>query len=109
MARKKKDIPILKVIKNQDIQEEIQIGEWKYLPVKKELTVLKPLRNEEGQILYSNLFRYLLKIMPEDHRDFDIVASLLTYVNYHKGLTDKQIDLAERIIDYWRVKEVLDA
>lgn len=105
MARKKKDVP-LKLISSNEINNNIWIGDREFEQVEYNQIILKPIRDTEGGAKYVDIFRYLLKVLPQDHRDFDIIASLLTYINYQNGLTDRQVHLTKRILDYWRIKGV---
>lgn len=108
MTRKKKIELTPKVVNLKDFDNKIWIGDWEFEKTDRTVEVLKPIRNEHGSARYVDIFRYLLKVLPSDHRDFDIVASLLTYVNYHDRLTDKQVHLTNRILEYWELKGVYD-
>lgn len=109
MSRKKKIEQPSKDVNFKDCTKRILVGDWEYEVLEITSEVMKPIRNEHGTVRYVDIFRYMLKIMPQDHRDFDIISSLLTYINYQGGLTDKQVHLASRILDYWRLKGVCDA
>lgn len=99
MAKKKKI---------EEIPKIVEIGGTKFEKTQRTIDVLKPIRDEKGIAFYTDIFRYLLKLMPQEDRDFDIVAGLLSYASNNNGLTDKQVKLAERILDYWKLKGVYD-
>lgn len=106
MAKKKKETP--KVINLNDYNNRIWIGEQEYEYSLRTVEVLKPIRDENGMAKYVDIFRYLLKLIPQQDRDFDLIAGLLSYASNNNGLTDKQVKYADRILDYWRLKGVYD-
>lgn len=108
MARKKKQEEPQKVTNLKDYNERIWIGEREYEYSIRTIEVLKPIRNESGFVKYVDAFRYLLKIMPQQERDFDLIAGLLSYLSNNNKLTQKQAKLANSILDYWKLKGVLD-
>lgn len=74
--------------------------------VTKRVKSYKPIRNEEGSILYKDALKYLFRVLPPDEPSLDIILGLASFATAN-NLSDKQAKLADKFIDYWQKRGVL--
>ena len=74
--------------------------------VTKRVKSYKPIRNEEGSILYKDALKYLFRVLPPDEPSLDIILGLGSFATAN-NLSDKQAKLADKFIDYWQKRGVL--
>lgn len=96
--------------KKKNDNEIIKMNGYKYEIVNKTISCLKPLGNEHGSILYVDLLKYLVRIIPQDDSSFSTILSLASYLDAKEyPASEKQVKLIEHFLDFWRDKGVLDA
>lgn len=67
---------------------------------RKTVDTLKPIRDEKGNIRYTDALLYLVRVVPIRHPDFKIILSLASYTTQNEGLSVKQAEIADRLINY---------
>lgn len=66
--------------------------------------ILKPLRDDKGEMEYADALAYLVKITPQHHPNFIILLRLASFATNPNGLSEKQRELADKFI--WRHEEL---
>lgn len=74
---------------------------YKYRIVRKVTKTYKPIRNEEGNIHYSDALQYLVRTLPQDHPSYTTILSLASYATSNNGLSKKQAELADKFISWY--------
>lgn len=68
---------------------------------------IKPLINTGDYYYYSDVLKYLLKVIEQDDPIFDFIIGL-TSSALRGNLSKKQLDKIEKIINFYKNKGVLD-
>lgn len=66
----------------------------------------KPIRNEQGALLYKDALKYLLRVIDQDEPSYDLILGLASFATANK-LSEKQALKADEIIYYFERKGVL--
>ena len=74
--------------------------------VTKRVKSYKPIRNENGSILYKDALKYLFRVLPPDEPSLDVILGLASFATAN-NLSDKQAKLADKFIDYWEKRGIL--
>ena len=74
---------------------------YKYVLVRKVTKTYKPIRNEQGNIKYSDALQYLARTLPQDHPSYTTILSLASYATSNDGLSVKQSELADKFISWY--------
>lgn len=74
--------------------------------VTKRVKSYKPIKNENGSILYKDALKYLFRVLPPDEPSLDVILGLASFATAN-NLSDKQAKLADKFIDYWEKKGIL--
>lgn len=74
---------------------------YKYRIVRKVVKTYKPIRNEQGALLYSDALQYLVRTLPQDHPSYSTILSLASYATTNNGLSVKQRELANKFIHWY--------
>ena len=83
-------------------REPKHILEW----VENKTYSLKPKRDMEGRIYYTDALKYLLRVIEQNSPHFDLVLGLASFA-VANHLSDKQAKKANEIINYYEEKGVL--
>ena len=68
---------------------------------------IKPLINTGDYYYYSDVLKYLLKVIEQDDPVFDLIIGLTSFA-LRGNLSKKQLDKIEKIISFYKNKGVLD-
>lgn len=86
----------------------METTEEKYplITVEKRVKSKKPLRNEEGVLLYSDALKYILRVIPQDTPSYDFILTLASFAVCGR-LSEKQAKKADEIIYFYEKEGVL--
>lgn len=74
---------------------------YKFQIVRKVTRTYKPIRNDSGEIRYSDALQYLVRTLPQDHPSYTAILSLASYATTNNGLSVKQRELADKFINWY--------
>lgn len=74
--------------------------------VTKRVTSFKPIKNDEGRMLFKDALQYLVRVIDQEEPAFDLILGLASFATQNK-LSEKQAGKANEIIRYYENKGVL--
>lgn len=74
--------------------------------VQKRIKSFKPIRNEEGSMLYKDALQYLVRVIEQDNPVYPLILGLASFATANK-LSTKQAEKADEIIAYYENEGVL--
>lgn len=80
--------------------------EYPYKLVKKLVKLKKPIRNESGEMQYSDALKYLVVVLPQDTPSYDFILTLASFAVCGR-LSEKQMKKADEIIWFYEREGVL--